>query len=403
MDTGDALVQTVQSLWPGAVASVSSGRAAGSALAEFAVVPHLRAPRLLVPARDPRAGAQALWRFNAASSFRETWGRTGLSAIVRSGVVRPFRDRIAVEGSDDGSLADHLAGLLGEPVTFSLGIGTARVNRKPVLQVFGEDGRSLAFAKLGDSDQARADVRAEAGSLAALAGHSWRTLAAPRLLHHGSWNGMELLVMTALPTTPWHRPGAQWRVPVAAMAELAESFGEPSRPLADLPWTARQRAIAADVAAAATAPAYAEEYAAAVHATLGRLAGTVWDVGAWHGDWTPWNMDRCRGRVQLWDWERFETGAPRGLDARHYCVNAVTRRDGTSPETILRGLELAGASRTRPDSRSHQLAALYLLAAAGRYVPLTVAAAGRHITERARCTLEALRLWTGEAGGSAPS
>ena len=51
-------------------------------------------------------------------------------------------------------------------------------------------------------------------------------------------------------------------------------------------------------------------------------------LGAWHGDWTPWNMSRRRGRLQLWDWERFETGVPLGLDRCHYGVNAVVRRDG---------------------------------------------------------------------------
>jgi hypothetical protein len=42
------------------------------------------------------------------------------------------------------------------------------------------------------------------------------------------------------------------------------------------------------------------------------------DFGAWHGDWTPWNMAWHRGRVQLWDWERFDPDVPVGFDLLHY-------------------------------------------------------------------------------------
>lgn len=389
MDTAATLVETVQSLWPNADAAPARSRTADrAAVAEFAVVPNLRSARLLVPAHDAAAAARALWRFNAAASTRETLARTVASGAVRAGGVAAFGERIRLYGRFDGSLAEHLSGLLGESVVFSLGIGTARVNRKPVLQVFGDRGRSLGFAKLGNSPQARLDVDAEAGALGVLTGRAWESLSTPRLLHHGTWSGMALLVMSALPTSPWQRSRDQWRLPGAAMAELANAFAEESRPLAELAWFQRQRAVASGLGDARVA----ERLTEALDTVLDLAAGRPWDVGAWHGDWTPWNMARRGRHVQLWDWERFERGVPRGLDAFHYCVNAVTRRDGTSPETIVAGLELAGAAR-RAHTRAHLLAALYLLAAAGRYLPLTGAEEGRHIQGRAEATLDALRAW----------
>jgi hypothetical protein len=42
------------------------------------------------------------------------------------------------------------------------------------------------------------------------------------------------------------------------------------------------------------------------------------EFGAWHGDWTPWNMAWHGGRLQLWDWERFDPDVPAGLDLLHY-------------------------------------------------------------------------------------
>lgn len=390
MDTAETLVETVQSLWPNADVALARSRTCDrAAVAEFAVVPSLRSARLLVPVRDSAAAARALWRFNAAASTRETLTRTVASGAVRAGGMAAFQERVRLYGRFDGSLAEHLSGIVGESVMFSLGIGTARVNRKPVLQVFGDGGRSLGFAKLGNSRQARLDVNAEAGALGVLAGRAWERLSTPRLLHHGTWSGMTLLVMSALPTSPWQRSRDQWRLPYAAMAELADAFAEEARPLAGLDWFQRQRAAAAGLGDSRVA----ERLAAALDAVLDRAGERPWDVGAWHGDWTPWNMARRGRHVQLWDWERFERGVPRGLDAFHYCVNAVTRRDGTSPETIVGGLELAGATQRAHGTHAHLLAALYLLAAAGRYLPLTAAEEGHHIKDRAEATLDALGAW----------
>ena len=134
-----------------------------------------------------------------------------------------------------------------------------------------------------------------------------------------------MLAMTALDTSFLQRPRRQFDVPVAAMDRFHAAFAEEARPLVGL------------------APVGPDGRGPAVPGLLGvrdrlgealerlRLAAAdrPLPMGGWHGDWTPWNMSRRRGRLQLWDWERFETGVPRGLDRCHYAVNAVTRRDGT--------------------------------------------------------------------------
>jgi hypothetical protein len=40
--------------------------------------------------------------------------------------------------------------------------------------------------------------------------------------------------------------------------------------------------------------------------------------GAWHGDWTPWNMASTGQGLLVWDWERFTRDVPVGFDALHY-------------------------------------------------------------------------------------
>ena len=128
-------------------------------------------------------------------------------------------------------------------MVFSVGIGTERVNRKPVLQVFGADGRTVAFAKLGDSDQARSDVGAEAVALSLLARRGWRRLQPPKVLHHGTWEGMELLLLSPL-NTAVQSPRGHARAPTAAMTELADAFGGGFAQVAGLRWMARQHATA---------------------------------------------------------------------------------------------------------------------------------------------------------------
>src|SRR5690606_8446290 len=55
------------------------------------------------------------------------------------------------------------------------------------------------------------------------------------------------------------------------------------------------------------------------------------DFGAWHGDWTPWNMAWHRGVLRLWDWERFARGVPNGFDLLHYRLQEAMRAASGPP------------------------------------------------------------------------
>lgn len=384
------LLSTVRDLYPGAeVDLVRRRRRDPTAAAEYVVLPHRRAPRLLVPAGPASATARAVRRFSAAASYSDTARRLAVSALARSHGAGAFPDRVVVQGSRAGSLAAHLDEVFGVSVSFSLGLGTERVNRKPVLQIFGPTGRTLAFAKLGDSPQARTDVAAEAAALGQLAGRQWRLLELPSVLHYGTWGAMSLLLLSPLATSPLQAPRGEFQAPVAAMTELENAFGAAPVPVAELDWILRQR-----TGAAALADRHARETMLDCIDRLCTAAGDLeWRPGAWHGDWTPWNMARAGRRVLVWDWERFETGVPVGLDRCHYTVNAITRRQGTSTITIRAGLGAAGADPSAPGSHSHTLGGLYLLAVAGRYLTLAEGPRGGDIAPRGTAMLDTLNGW----------
>lgn len=388
-DTTAALLSTVASLWPSAEVGLSRCRRRDpTAQAEFALIPHRRRPRLLAPV-VPTAAARSLLRFSSATSAREAAGRIGGAVALRAAGTTVLPDRIVVRGADSDSFAAHLSSVLGRPVTFSIGIGTPRVNRKPVLQVFDDNGRTVAFVKLGDSAMARSDVTAEGRSLAEVSAVDWRTLIVPRVLHQDTWRDMTVLVLSPLTTSPRQRPSRQWEIPIGAMDELTEAFGEEARTLATLPWLARHRTVAQDLAEASAS----DRLLSGIDRLVTLHGHRTLRVGAWHGDWTPWNMARSADRTLLWDWERFEKQVPAGLDACHYAVNATTRRHGTTPDTIRAGLAMAGARPDHPSSEEHLRGALYLLAVLGRYLPLTEVERGDDIAPRAQQVLETFGAW----------
>lgn len=382
-----ALVDTIRALWPGSDPGLT-GRGEARAIGglQFAVVPNAHRPRLLVPLDPSAAAARAIRRFSSSLSLPTRVARVGAAGAVRLGAARALPDRIVVRPGSSPSLTDHLAEVFGGPVVVSLGVGTARVNRKPVLQLFDSTGRTLGFAKVATSAQSSRDVRGEAEALATVARRRWRSLAVPRVVHQTEWNSMFVLVISALPAGArlWERSQGP---PLEAMHELASAFDEGEQVVADTAWWSRVSSAAGSLPDIGQRDAFA----AAAERFLSLEADRKVRIGAWHGDWTAWNMAWHRGVVQLWDWERFETGVPAGIDAVHFAVNEAVTSAGLSPSAIRGGVRRAIADVPRSGARA--LGAMYLLTVAGRYLPLAHGELGHLLRPRSDATLEALEDW----------
>lgn len=327
-ETGDPAktwVKTVGDLWPGAEISFPAGGSA-AVRRELCFLPDAKSPRLLLPAGMPRVAAAALRRYSHDLTVRQRLTRAAGAAAARTGLPgRALRDRIAVRGGHT-SIEEHLGELLGREVVVTIGLGPARANRKPILHVLTPHGRAAAFVKVGDNDATRALIADEAAALMHLAARPLPGISVPRVLHHGVWNGMTLLVLSALPTSArGRRPRTE--APVEAMRTLAAVDGFTREPLGDSDFLAALRAVPGalgDHQRAARLAAVIEE----LEARHGRVH---LEFGAWHGDWTPWNMAWHRGTLRLWDWERFERRVPLGFDLIHYRLQELTRRPGQSP------------------------------------------------------------------------
>ena len=329
--------------------------------------PSERRPRMLVPADVPGSSTM-LQRLGS--------GRGRLAGPVRVVLERSVRTRafalarwpmLRVPGADLGadSIETHLAECFGAPVRVGVMLGTRRVNQKPVLQVFDLSGRLLGYAKVGHNDLTAALVRREADALTLVGDLGPTSFRVPRMLHHGRWNDLEVLVISALPTDARHPvlPAAR----LDAMHEVVRLAGTTRSTLATSsfwdrtdqsldalarePWGPRLRAAADDIER--------------------RDGAEVVELGGWHGDWGHWNMGMGDGVLQVWDWERYDPAVPVGFDALHFIAQAVRpgeRDHRRQEEAFLRAVP-GTLTQVGVDPALHDLTLrLYLLEISARYV-----------------------------------
>lgn len=380
------LTEVADLLWP-PPATVSIGR--GPAGPEsYLVLPRAADPRLVLPAGRVAAAA-AVRRYAASRSVRAAVRTQVLAAALRVGLgPLLLRDRLTV--TDPGeSLVARLRAALGADLQVSVHLGPPRANRKPVLQLLTPAGAPVGFAKVGATELTRRLVDAEAAALRGLAGASLPTVEVPRVLLHEAYGPAAVLVQSALPVWEGART-VDPAVRTAAMREVAGHAGVRTAPVGASPWGTELAARLDKVADPATRELLA--------GTLAAEAGRSLPLGAWHGDWTPWNMAVRAGRALVWDWERCAVGVPVGFDAVHYALQEALWHRGADPlaatRTVLAGMPALLAPFGLDPADAPAVGRLYLVEIAARYQLDGQAAAGARLGRLERWLLPALGMET---------
>ena len=349
---------------------------------DFVVLPSARRPRLLVPA-GRRASAAAVRRYGEPGSVTAWAASRALALALAAGGARVgLGGRLRVTagpGAGDpgaGTIEAYLRSVLGYEVLVSTHLGAARANRKPVLQLLTPRGQTAGFAKISVNPLTRDLIRAERAALDTLAAGNLRALTAPRVLHHGQWRGREVLIMNALPV--WRRrQGLRPGQLTAAMTELTAVGGRSRGPLAGGDYLARLRSRLAG------APAGPDRDALGEALDVLAAAGPELSFGAWHGDWTGWNMASTAGGLLVWDWERFAPGVPVGFDPLHYQLQSDVVRRRRPPAQAARGCVRDAAACLAPfgvpAGQARLVAVLYLAELSARYLADRQAEAGARL------------------------
>jgi hypothetical protein len=374
MTITSAYVESLGStLWPGAMTTLHQRGWRTSARTEaweYLILPNVRHPRLLLPLTSRKAAAGALRRFSEQPTAMTRLRVETVAALVRCGLaqlVLPSRLRVESGTDDRRTIEAHLRHVLGD-VVLGISVGKPRANRKPVVQVLNRNGGTIGFVKVGVDDLTRGLVVAERDALRVLDAARTRlaTTRTPAVVHAGTWEGLEILVQTALPVWQRRAPSDPSRLR-AAMREVASIEGLRRSTLAASSYW-RRLLERVQVLHDASVTADLTEACALLRDMFGDCA---FDFGAWHGDWTPWNMAFLRDGVLVWDWERFERDVPVGFDALHHALQeALVRRRldpryaasvclDTAPDT------LGGFVFDRRAARATAL--LYLVDIAARY------------------------------------
>lgn len=323
----------------------------------FLALPSTSRPNLLVPMH--RRGAVVVEE-RAASGFARRVLRGALTTGLRSGVVPtlPLR-RLHVDDPRLAELTRWLAGAQEGPVQLGIMLGPPRANRKAVVRVLSESGETISYAKIGTTPLTRSLVRAEAENLTALACDP-PELGFPRALRFRDDDHMTVLV-----TSPLTRLRAPTELPHRQTRALFRRHEDLSTPLEQVPL------FAADCFTPGYAALGSIANLADARARLMKAIGeSRLPLGDSHGDWAPQNMSESSHGLDVWDWERYTSGVPQGLDAIHFEAALVDVRPGELARTETRFLDRLPGVLARcgiDPSTTRPLLCLYLLWVAGRY------------------------------------
>jgi hypothetical protein len=333
--------------------------------ADLAIVPNLRRPRVVVP-RIPRQAAAASVDIDRPTSGAARLRHAALTLSFRAGAGQALSSRVRIvaqRGAPAESITTYLSDALGQPVLPTFRVGSVRANRKPVLRLLSPSGETVGFAKVGISELTSELVRAEAQALDTVAGMKAKSFAAPGILHHGRWRGLEVLVQSPLPLADADAATDEQRQ--TAMLELGTGNHESATlELLTSPYWRRLRALIDD-----GDDETSRALARGLDHLAGGLSGAKLPFGAWHGDWTPWNMALSGGSLLVWDWERFDSEVPLGFDALHFYFQKI--KSGRDADDAIQDVRSAAPMLLAPFGIEPQLSStimvMYAATLASRY------------------------------------
>ena len=349
------LIWLVEQIWgpsadSGVVVTVDGCPPDHRLVEQYLIVPSVESARMLVPSRSRNVARASLVAYNQLRSRRTRLAKRAGALALTFGLTRLIcRNRLNIcvranvreEQLGDLLLIAHVAAQVGRgPLTAAVGLGSPGPNRKPTLQLFTADGSPAAYVKVGWNDYTRMLVERETSVLRRLSGSTdLRLPSRPAVLSSGMWQGLSFLATEPLPRSIRGRISARLDVDGATLRVASLGRTHTSR-LEDSDF-ARHLLDQLRTAAGTGSldPLESELTKRYLQQLLSRYGRAPVKFGAWHGDWSSWNLGQADGQLWVWDWEHFGEDAPLGFDPVHQAFQSRFVSRQTDAATALDAAE----------------------------------------------------------------
>ena len=298
-------MDTNSSWWTSVLAGPGGDLFATGSSEHYLALPKASDPRVVVDKSEPAAVRDAIDRM---VSSRTGFGPARALVGGASSVLSRRKPNWSVgAGLSEKTLREHLSEILDVNVRISVAVGPPRPNRKPVVRCYSSSGM-IAVAKLGPEAHTAKMVRNEGRWLDVMTAKPLDGVITPPLLHLGEYGPSALLVMGVLDLES--DLGLDFaEVPFEHAETITERYAEHVL-LSESTWwhglavrmnDAKLDSVRAQISLTPADPLFDQV-----------------KTGAWHGDWSPWNMGLARnGKLCIWDWERAALSVPIGFDLLH--------------------------------------------------------------------------------------
>lgn len=298
-----------------------------------------------------------------AMSARRRFAGTAIERLVSTGLPGAVaRSRTSLDpnlgigGDSSESALALMASGIESADSVAITLGPRRYNRKPVVQIMDPTGRSLAFAKLACDPATAVFVDNETQWLRRAGSAGFAAVRVPEVIADGAYNNKALLTVSAVPPDG-HRPN---RLDAARLAAMALDVAA----ISSIEMTTVDDSRALDQIEQCAADANDTQLTAAAAAVRGAFGERALQIGAWHGDFSPWNMLSTDTHTWLIDWEFAGDAMPVGADLLHNRVMVQTHLNSVDINAALAALPYAAdglLASVGSESDTEAALAIYLL------------------------------------------
>lgn len=323
----------------------------------FVAIPSLDDPRILVPLGNRLVAVGSL---DLLAPYRLTarLKKQALSGLTRLGFAHRAGDVILLARRQPTELERYLQAVTGQDAPLlALSPGAEGEFRKLTIGVIGEDGRALAFAKVGWTAGARDAIDREAHMLMRLARHPELRGQVPALLGANTVDGGLVSVQLAgRGKSSSSEYGAEHD---AFLKMLAAASSRRMRFSDSLMWRSIQTMYAQIVP---RLPRERRELLRQVVEEVDLALGArELDLSIAHRDFGPWNVRvQPGGRIFVFDWETAQPEMTPAYDYFDFQTRSHVLYGKQAAPAFLAGQWLSGCRRWHPGLPPAHLPALFL-------------------------------------------